>query len=137
MAGVKKTKKQMDALIRAIAPKGSKEKVYLGYQFPIKNLKIVRKKRSELRFTSSVRGQRLNLAFRVEDYKIPKIEEILLSIASSFTPDKKISTEEKPRGEDRGVRRKYGRNYAIIAICIIIIIVIVVWFFYFVSVISS
>ncbi len=94
MVSIKKIKQQMDALIRGMTPEGSKKKVYIGYQFPIANPRIIRKKRGELLFTSSVRGQLFNFKFQVNDYKIPKIKDILLTMVSSSEPEKKIQLKK-------------------------------------------
>ena len=128
MVGIKKTKRKMDALIRAIGSEDAKDKVYLGYQFPIRNLKLVKKKRGELHFTSSVRDNILNLIVRAEDYKLSKIEDIILSLAVSPSPEKTIKTTELKEKknhlrkdlEERTQKRKKNRLIAIIIIIVIL-----------------
>lgn len=127
MVGIKKTKRKMDALIREIAPEDSKEKIYLGYQFPIKNPKIVRKKRGELRITSSVRGQKLNLKFKGDYLKLSKIEDVLLSLtlsSSTEKPIKKVELKEKKSQlrKDLEEKAQYRKRNRMIIIVIIIAI---------------
>ncbi len=81
----------MDAIIKEIAPEESEEKVYLGYQFPIENPKILKKKSSsgkgEIQFKSSIKNELVKFILRVRVDETPKIEDILLAIVRSSTPE--------------------------------------------------